>query len=65
LPAITIPDAAIASVAHQADKQLGCEAVRRHDRLGAAVRCAGEQPKRPFLLGVPPDLSWFTGIARR
>jgi hypothetical protein len=34
----------------------------QHGRFDTAVRCAGEQLERPFLLGVSPDLSCFGWI---
>jgi hypothetical protein len=34
-------------IQHQHGQHLGSEAMRQHDRLRAAVRRIGEQPKRP------------------
>jgi hypothetical protein len=47
------------SDAHDPGKRPDRDPVRPQCRLRTPVRCAGEQLERPFLCGVPPDLSWL------
>ena len=41
-----------ASSAHQLDQQLGRKSIRKHQRLGAAVRRGGEQLKGAATVGL-------------